>query len=51
MDDRVSTVRAAPPGDPSRPELLELGSEVAGRLDQARLADDRIARVRARVLA
>jgi hypothetical protein len=49
MDDRVSSVRAAPPGDPSRSELLELGSEVAARLDNARLADDRIARVRARI--
>jgi TolA-binding protein len=49
MDDRVSSVRAAPPGDPSRTELLELGSEVAARLDEARLSDDRIARVRARI--
>lgn len=49
MDDRVSSVRAAPPGDPSRAELLELGSDVASDLDRVRLADDRIARVRARI--
>lgn len=49
MDDRVSSVRAAPPGDPSRAELLELGSDIASDLDRVRLADDRIARVRARI--
>lgn len=51
MDDRVSSVRASPPGDPTRTELLELGGEVAADLDRVRLgaAEARIARVRSRI--
>lgn len=53
MDERVSSIRAAPSGDPTRAELLELGSDVAADLDRVRAgtpaSEDRIARVRARV--
>ncbi|MBX3228419.1 MAG: FecR domain-containing protein [Labilithrix sp.] len=49
MDDRVSSVRAAPVDAPHDTALSELGSEVVSELDRAREASGAAARVRAKI--